>query len=1756
MGNEDAGESAVSPRVVEAAAMDATEISEIRHRAIRLVEYLRAARAVREKPVRDIAAYQDRRLWPDDVPNHPSCSVGPAGAGPWLRAVKPIVPPAPPVPERLAAFIPATQRDPDAVPALPADLADRIGNEAAGRLYEQLDEWLAGGWGRWADEARAALAARRFYETLYDLRLRLQRDEATHELIWGHGVLSWRAAGHANEPVMYPLVATRMVLDYDAETGQVSVSPEGLGQIELEALQGLDVRGFETLVALREAFREEPEDLWDGREARALFDRLLRPLNPGGDAEVLDAARPPSPGTSPTVTTGWVLFVRRRSTMYQRFFEALHQMLADEKAIPAPLASIVADDSSTFMFPWESQEVAEWAQVGERLLLPLATNDEQERIAKQLAHHRGVTTQGPPGTGKTHTIANLVSHLVGHGKRVLVTSHKEQPLAVLRDKLPEEIRDLCVSVLGSSSISLAQLDQSVQAIYGNSATLDQRLATASVAALFDELDMLNAEIARLRTRIRQVAERERETYDLGGRARSPSELGRWLTSKANDLAFIPDRLNSDHMCPLTTGEVARLFQLAATIEPRDRTAAVRRLPKGDELARGADLAGAEQQLREVRDRLVDVEDTVGEWSGVEKLGEAGLVELIRVVETSANRLDQIEVAWVRALRNQVSPSGVWFDSWRETCKAIREGIGEIATWTGELAGHQVVMPGGTPPAKEFVEQLRQLRERYAAGRRVSRLLHRALFDVREACSLDGECPNTVEDIDLLLCEAGCRRRRYELVTRWDQAVAPVGGAPIDPADPFPEYKLDISVRIVEDALAWEDEEAAHLRIRLADVVADVPARPNAAELREIVRSLRLATERFAEQRLVSERDGVRRQLSKGASGSDASDLWLQLSDRLEAHDWPGWDAARAEARRLLALRPQVDELNDLAERLEPFAPLWTAMILDRRSDASTGSPALAFDAWQWRQAETWLQSLITAEDPTELQRKLEELLRRAQTVTVSVTAESAWLAVAAKLTGAERAALIVWSQSLKKVGKGTGRYAPKWRAEAQSAMKRAVTAVPVWIMPIWRVVESFDPLTTPPFDVVIVDESSQCDLFSIAVLGMAKKAIVVGDDKQISPQAIGLDQSVVHDLIKEHISDLPNSALLDPTSSLYDIAKRTFPGVIMLKEHFRCLPEIIQFSNDLSYNGEILPLREDSADSLGPPTVARFVADGFRDPGTDINKPEADALIDTVSELVANPAYDRKTLGIISFLSGGQAQYIQAQLVERLGEQEMERRNLRVGDAYNFQGDERDVVLISLVVAGERVGAMTKESDRQRVNVAASRARDQMWVFHSVSSDQFHPDDVRARLIRHCADPHRVGEDYRNLADRCESDFERDVLRQLVARRYAVSVQHRVGSLRIDMVVQGMRDRLAIECDGDAYHREDRWDADRRRQEILERLGWKFFRVRGSSFYRHPEPALQPLWDRLEALGIYPDDGRSRVPKPMTSPGPTPLTGPPSTAETVTADGVDPEPLVVPDREDGLAYAPASPQGGPSVRATVAPPSSAFPRFQPSAHERSMPDAASDPVSEVWVGAQQRAEASWFSKAAGERDATVASPSLRSAPQGGGAVRLEPYRGWTPSNLKDATAAGQSEIIAGLVDIVAAEGPVLGSRAYLLYVRAAGGQRVGKLHRQALNRAAAAAVRQGLLEADDHALEEGQMIKTLRRPGTPQVVIRGRGDRDLEDIPLTEIAGLISSLRETEQLRTPEEIKRRVLDLYERSRLSASASAYLDQALRVASLAG
>jgi very-short-patch-repair endonuclease len=333
------------------------------------------------------------------------------------------------------------------------------------------------------------------------------------------------------------------------------------------------------------------------------------------------------------------------------------------------------------------------------------------------------------------------------------------------------------------------------------------------------------------------------------------------------------------------------------------------------------------------------------------------------------------------------------------------------------------------------------------------------------------------------------------------------------------------------------------------------------------------------------------------------------------------------------------------------------------------------------------------------------------------------------------------------------------------------------------------------------------------------------------------------------VQDVPSAEHFDPESSLYDHAVRRSPERILLTEHFRCVPQIIEFSSRHYYDGKIMPLRADRP-ALAPIRTV-FRPDGVRD--DNVNLAEATALVEAVTEMTRDPAYAGKSFGVISLLStSGQAALLLERIREAIGEDEMERRRLRVGDAYTFQGDERDVVLVSMVVSaqGGRVAAFTKREYHRRINVAASRARDQLWIFHSVQPAQLLADDARALLLNYALSPRSAIEP----GGEPETDVERDVYQRLTDRGFRPIPQFRIGAYRIDFVLPAPDGRrLAIECDGDAYRGPEEWASDMRRQAVLERVGnCVFVRIRGSIFAREPEAAMRPVWRRIDELGIMP----------------------------------------------------------------------------------------------------------------------------------------------------------------------------------------------------------------------------------------------------------------------------------------------------------------
>ncbi|MGB2555653.1 AAA domain-containing protein [Cellulosimicrobium cellulans] len=1438
----------------------------------RLLDYLSAvAREVGPEPVRDVRRHEIT-LWPADVPPHRAVLLGPTQERTtWLQVRRVPAPDPVDLPEKLERLIdPDSVREPDREPALRPEAVEAwvrsqvpdvvtthsgepgdeegpaVVSERRAALRVEIDEaftaWRATTWEAWVVRSTPDFAARALYGELYALHLRAESEQDQHEVVWGHAVISYRGAGTT---VVAPVLTAPVVIEMDPDDGSIRVTPERTVELELDALEGTGLSGFEDLVGLRSKVRELPPDPWSSDEIGAVRRSLIAPL--GLDATLTESADPAPAGADPVLNAGWVLMLRKRPLRQERFYDELASKLRESERVPDALASVVADkDLVDQALRAMGHNVDVDDGTARRLLMPLPTNDDQERIARQLARSRGVTVQGPPGTGKSHTIVNLLSHLVAQGKRVLVTAQNDQALRVLRDKIPQQLRDLSIAVLGSTPAAMEDLRSSAQSMQDSLSSIDDRREEQRIVELGKKIDQVRENLRRTDLDLVEALRSEQREYALPmGSARAP-QVAEWVGSRRGS-DVVSDRVPARSRLPLTTNEVVELQDLARSVDKDDADHAARDLPVGDWLPSTAVLRQTFDRIDELQTTVTSLESGGLRVEAVDRLSRDDLQAIAAAAMQEAQALGSLAGHWEAGLANATVESHPAVAYTVEHNEAVRAKLAEARALKSQVAGQEIEVPDGDPHVQ--LPLLQQWSQRLAAGKKIPVVGARGLKALSDQVRVGGYPVRTAQQVDLVAWAVRLRTVLIEVRRLMVNAYQPFG-IPVPDQGPAFQFEAEQVAQRVQSVHRWWHETYPALSGRLVPLVTVARPAGSVESLQHAATLISAAASRLEERELNAQLDELARRLVERSSQSDASGLWATLGSAVATRDPGTWDQARAEVDRLLAIRPRVQRRTQLAGRLaDGGAPVWARAILESGGDPGVvGDPHDAGTAWAVAAARSWLSELHGESDVARLMERAHEEAADLRLLIVDLASRSARLRLKQNTKDRQRKALGTWLEATRRAGKGTGKNAPRFLAQARAALPEAMGSVPVWIMPIYRVLENFDPRVSEPFDVVIVDESSQCDLLSLGVLALGEKSVVVGDDKQTSPQAVGIRTDRIFDLQGQFIPDLHDKSLLTMDESLYSISSRAFPSTILLREHFRCVPEIITFSNRY-YNGKVLPLREITVPQIGDPLRAVHVTDGasVRVGSHRTNRREAEALVDQVAECAADSRYDGLTFGVVTMMSGPQAQIIESMLVERLGAEEYERRQLRVGNPPVFQGDERHVVFIS-VVADDNSFAATRTMHEQWANVAASRAQDQLWVFYSVDPSTLNHNDQRRQLIEYVRDAgHR--EDPTDLYELTESKFERDVLAQMLDRGYAVEPQHRVGAYRIDFVVTvGEGERLAVECDGDSFHGPDKWDEDVRRQRVLERLGWSFWRVRASAYYLDPEASMQPLWDRLEAM--------------------------------------------------------------------------------------------------------------------------------------------------------------------------------------------------------------------------------------------------------------------------------------------------------------------
>jgi len=1166
-------------------------------------------------------------------------------------------------------------------------------------------------------------------------------------------------------------------------------------------------------------------------------------------------------------------FLRKREGGRIQFLDAILGDLATCEAVPESLLRIVGDAPALDDLPPEP--TGGYANEDADILMTKLANPAQLAILRWLKHRRGVLVQGPPGTGKTHTIANLIGHLLAEGKTVLVTSHTTKALRVLRDQVVEPLRPLCVSVLDSDAAGKRELETAVRSL-GGRLDDDLRQLDRKATSLANERESLRLGIQTTRKDLQTAIEGEYLAVVQNGREYSPVDAAKIVAAGRGSDDWLPGRIEPDTPPPLGREDLIALYASNETLSAADESDLAMPLPEASLIPSPQTVRDRFAELATLETSNLRLREEFWRQSGGGTQAGTALDELFEHISRVSEHLAQSRNEPWRLAVLQAGMTDQSGDAqvWREMCVAVEAVTARAAAYKMIAFTHA---PTFAPDADRSALRtaLEEIRAHLGAGKALGTLtllMRPAWKRCIEACQVGhgaARKPATRDEFDALLQSLMLDAERETLTARWQACMMP-HGLPALAMTP-PEEHAGQFLPTIRSCLAWHTEHWQPCVAKLTEQGLDWPrladCAPPVESLLHRIERLRHALLELLPETLAAEHARRRKaalliehdQILAALTAWLKSPIASRLHDALKARDVDAYTAHHARLLELHRLQPALAERKALIDTLRGPAPDWASAVERRQAAHGQPHPPGELDtAWRWTQLNQELDRRAALSVP-DLQRQLEQQVQNLMTTTAELAEVRAWAALIRRVSkdDAARQALNAWMAATKKLGQGTGKLAGIHRAEAARQMGRARTAVPVWIMPFSRLTANFHPVRDR-FDVLIVDEASQEDVVGLSTFYMADEVIVVGDDEQVTPLDVGGDMQQIQDLIDQWLGELPDK-LFDLKTSVYDRAQMAFDSTIRLTEHYRCVPEIIQFSNWLSYGGAIKPLRESASTPLKPALVAHRV-NGVKQGKK--NTAEADTITALLAAAIEHPAYAGKSFGVISLVGDEQAREIEARLRARIDPVDFEQRRILCGNPAHFQGDERDVIFLSMVDSREDgAGPLGKRGDgadglwKKRYNVAVSRAKDQLWVVYSLDhATQLKPEDMRRGLIEHALDP---GALMRKLVDpeaRTESPFEAEVYKLLVARNYRVRTQWQVGAYRIDMVVESSDGkRLAIECDGDRWHY-DRVAEDMARQALLERLGWQFVRIRGTAFYRDRDSAMAPVFVALGEKGIYPSE--------------------------------------------------------------------------------------------------------------------------------------------------------------------------------------------------------------------------------------------------------------------------------------------------------------
>ncbi|MFQ3251188.1 MAG: hypothetical protein ACI9O6_003035 [Glaciecola sp.] len=401
-------------------------------------------------------------------------------------------------------------------------------------------------------------------------------------------------------------------------------------------------------------------------------------------------------------------------------------------------------------------------------------------------------------------------------------------------------------------------------------------------------------------------------------------------------------------------------------------------------------------------------------------------------------------------------------------------------------------------------------------------------------------------------------------------------------------------------------------------------------------------------------------------------------------------------------------------------------------------------------------------------------------------------------------------------------------------------AFPVWLVSL-NSLHKVLPLKREMFDLLIVDEATQCNITrTIPAFQRAKRALIVGDQKQLKHFSFLARAKEIQIADDNQVGD-NDKALSFRNNSILDLVLQCVgkqSQIAFLDEHFRSHPELINFSNQFFYHNKLKVMQHRPCSTTG--FIKVIYVKGERT-SAGVNLAEAKEILQEIQRIIT---CDRESgifssIGVLSPFSK-QVKCVSDMLEEHISLDDIRRHKIKIATPYGFQGEERDVMLLSFAIDNNSLRAAAYLNKADVFNVAVTRARQMQYVYISVDAKILPSNNL---LKQYLASLEQFTVEHKS--EQQPDEFQCDLVQELKKRDIECWRGYRMLGTYIDVLARQNGRYLAIDLIGFPGPWEDYFELNT--YKVIKRAGIDVFPLSYALWVKNRQACIDSLLSSIQS---------------------------------------------------------------------------------------------------------------------------------------------------------------------------------------------------------------------------------------------------------------------------------------------------------------------